>query len=186
MQRKRDTFARWCVLHIWGYWYFSRQSWFQLVFPPVQRFSWCTLHRSLLGSSPSGSRVIRRWGRNRRPGINLFNYRYIERLETDSVVGELMEKRRLNNWFTWNTNHHLRRPQASLHSPEGEKALRPPRSDLRSPSTVSRLGAYPRTRWEFSQENGEQERNDTVESVFPETDPISLFFRFAYIPFCYT
>ena len=26
--------------------YFSRQSWFQLVFLPVQRFSWCTLHIS--------------------------------------------------------------------------------------------------------------------------------------------
>ena len=25
--------------------------------------------------------------------------------------------------------------------------------------------------------------NDTGKSVFPETDPISLFFRFAYIPF---
>ena len=34
----------WCHLHIWGYWYFSRQSWFQLVFPPAQHFSWCTLH----------------------------------------------------------------------------------------------------------------------------------------------
>ena len=71
-------------------------------------------------------------------------------------------------------------------SPEGEEALRPPRSDLRSPCKVSMLGAYPRTRWEFSQENGERERNDTGESVFPETDPISLFFRFVYIPFCYT
>ena len=30
----------------WGYWYFSRQSWFQLVFLPVQHFSWCTLHVS--------------------------------------------------------------------------------------------------------------------------------------------
>ena len=28
-----------------------------------------------------------------------------------------------------------------------------------------------------------QERSDMGESVFPETDPISLFFRFAYIPF---
>ena len=27
-----------------GYWYFSQQFWFQLVFLPVQRFSWCTLH----------------------------------------------------------------------------------------------------------------------------------------------
>ena len=35
-----------CHLHIWGYWYFSRQSWFQLVFHPAQRFSWCTLHIS--------------------------------------------------------------------------------------------------------------------------------------------
>ena len=29
---------RGCHLHIWGYWYFSRQSWFQLVLPPAQRF----------------------------------------------------------------------------------------------------------------------------------------------------
>ena len=49
------------------------------------------------GSSPSGSRVIRRWGRSRRPGKNLFNYRYRGRLETDSVVGELVEKR---GWIT--------------------------------------------------------------------------------------
>ena len=28
------------------YWHFSRQSWFQLVFLPVQHFSWCTLHIS--------------------------------------------------------------------------------------------------------------------------------------------
>ena len=36
----------WCHLHIWGYWDFSWQSWFQLAFPPAQRFSWCTLHIS--------------------------------------------------------------------------------------------------------------------------------------------
>ena len=34
------------VVHIWSYWYFSRQSWFQLVLPPAQHFSWCTLHIS--------------------------------------------------------------------------------------------------------------------------------------------
>ena len=33
-------------LHIWGCWYFSRQSWFQLVTHPAQHFTWCTLHRS--------------------------------------------------------------------------------------------------------------------------------------------
>ena len=26
---------RWCHLHIWGYWYFSWQPWFQLVLPPT-------------------------------------------------------------------------------------------------------------------------------------------------------
>ena len=36
----------WYHLHIWGSWYFSRQSWFQLVIHPAQRFSWCTLHGS--------------------------------------------------------------------------------------------------------------------------------------------
>ena len=50
------------------------------------------------GSSPGGSRVIRRWGRSRCPWKKyIFNYRYIERLETDSVVGRLVEKKRLNN-----------------------------------------------------------------------------------------
>ena len=37
---------RWCHQHIWGYWYFSWQSWFHLVLPPAQCFSWCTLHIS--------------------------------------------------------------------------------------------------------------------------------------------
>ena len=44
-------------LHIWGYWDFSRQSWFQLVFLPVQRFSWCTLLLLLLLSRFSRVRL---------------------------------------------------------------------------------------------------------------------------------
>ena len=36
----------WCHLHIWDYWYFSWQSWFQLVLHPAWDFSWYTLHRS--------------------------------------------------------------------------------------------------------------------------------------------
>ena len=36
-----------------------------------------------------------RW--NRHPRKKTFNYRYRERLETDSVVGKLVEKKRLNN-----------------------------------------------------------------------------------------
>ena len=39
----------------------------------------------------------------------IFNHRYRERLETDSVVGRLVEKKRLNNWITWN----------SIHAPDG-------------------------------------------------------------------
>ena len=34
----------WCHLHIWGYWYFSQQSWLQLVLHPAQHFAWCTLY----------------------------------------------------------------------------------------------------------------------------------------------
>ena len=29
-------------LNIWGYWYFSQQSWFQFVSYPAQHFTWCT------------------------------------------------------------------------------------------------------------------------------------------------
>ena len=37
---------QWCHLHIWCYWYFSWQSWFQLVLHPARHFTWCTMHRS--------------------------------------------------------------------------------------------------------------------------------------------
>ena len=36
----------WYHLHIWGCWYSSQQSWFQLMSNPPWHFSWCTLHRS--------------------------------------------------------------------------------------------------------------------------------------------
>ena len=36
----------WCHLHMWGYWYFSWQSWFQLVIHPAWHFAGCTLHIS--------------------------------------------------------------------------------------------------------------------------------------------
>ena len=36
----------WCHLHIWGYWYFSWQSWFQLEIHPAWHFAWCTLYVS--------------------------------------------------------------------------------------------------------------------------------------------
>ena len=37
---------KWYHLHIWGCWYFSWQSWCQLVLHPAWHFSWCTLHIS--------------------------------------------------------------------------------------------------------------------------------------------
>ena len=49
------------------------------------------------GSSPVGSRVIRRWGRGWRPWKNTYLITDREGLEMDSVVGRLVEKRRLNN-----------------------------------------------------------------------------------------
>ena len=36
----------WCHLPIWGYWYFSRKSWFQLGSHPAQYFIWRPLHIS--------------------------------------------------------------------------------------------------------------------------------------------
>ena len=52
---------------------------------------------NLPGSSPGGSRVIRRWGRSRRLWKNTYLITDRERLEMDSVVGRLVEKKRLNN-----------------------------------------------------------------------------------------
>ena len=42
----------------------------------------------------------------------IFNHRYIERLEMDSVVGRLVEKRGWKTWITWN----------SIHAPHGNSA----------------------------------------------------------------
>ena len=36
----------WYSLHIWGCWYFSWKSWFQLMIHPAQYFAWCNLHIS--------------------------------------------------------------------------------------------------------------------------------------------
>ena len=35
---------KWYHLYIWGCWYFSQQSWFQLVLHPAWHFVWCSLH----------------------------------------------------------------------------------------------------------------------------------------------
>ena len=84
----------------------------------------------------------------------------------------------------WNTNHHLRRPQASFRSPEGEEALRPPRSDLRSPGKISRLGEYPRSRWEFSHKGKERMTwgNQSFQKLIPFLYfSVSLIYFLLYI-----
>ena len=35
---------------IWGCWYFSWKSWFQLVIYPAKHFTWCTWHMSYISS----------------------------------------------------------------------------------------------------------------------------------------
>ena len=40
------TELNWTDLRIWDYWYFSWQSYFQLVLHPALHFAWCTLHIS--------------------------------------------------------------------------------------------------------------------------------------------
>ena len=41
----------WHHPHIWGYWYFSQQSWFQLVLHPAWHFTWYILHMGFPGGS---------------------------------------------------------------------------------------------------------------------------------------
>ena len=36
----------WYYLHVWACWYFSQQSWFQLMIHPAWHFTWCSLHIS--------------------------------------------------------------------------------------------------------------------------------------------
>ena len=36
----------WFHLHVWSYWYFSQQSWFQPGIHSAPHFTWCTLHIS--------------------------------------------------------------------------------------------------------------------------------------------
>ena len=65
--------------------------------PPSMGFSRQEYWSGVPGSSPDGSRVIRRWGRSRRLWKNTFLITDIERLEMDSVVGRSVKKKRLNN-----------------------------------------------------------------------------------------
>ena len=48
----------WYHLHIWGYWYFSWQSFFQHVIYPAQCFTWSTLHRNSISIGASASASV--------------------------------------------------------------------------------------------------------------------------------
>ena len=65
---------------------------------PKIYFSLPLYNHKVPGSSPGGSREFEGGGTESASLEKyIFNYRYIERLETDSVVGSLVEKKRLNN-----------------------------------------------------------------------------------------
>ena len=51
----------WYHLHIWGCWYFSGWSWFQLVIHPAQRFAWCTLYTLSYGGLAEPLRLAPGW-----------------------------------------------------------------------------------------------------------------------------
>ena len=79
---------------------FSNESTLLMRQPKYWSFSFSIIaskEHPVPGSSPSGSRVIRRWGWSRRLWKNTYLITDIERLEMDSVVGRLVEKKRLNN-----------------------------------------------------------------------------------------
>ena len=59
----------WYQLHIWGCWYFSWQSWFQLVIHPTQHFTWCVMYSTYNVNKQSDS--IQPWGTTF-PILNLF------------------------------------------------------------------------------------------------------------------
>ena len=53
---------QWYHLHIWGCWYFSGQSWFQLVIHPAQHFAWCTAYTPSYGGLAEPLRLAPGWG----------------------------------------------------------------------------------------------------------------------------
>ena len=59
----------WYHLHMWGCWYFSWQSWFQLVIHPTQHFTWCVMYSTYNVNKQSDS--IQPWGTTF-PILNLF------------------------------------------------------------------------------------------------------------------
>ena len=141
----------------------------------------------MLGYSPGGSRVIPRGDGISVLGKNLFNYRYKERLEKNSVVGKLVEKKIWITWFMWNTNKTPRQGICTTYV--GHRCLSVLLKERRHwglPGQIleaqAKLAGLVSTHIPDGNSAG-RGKNDTGESVFPGTDPICLFFRFAYILF---
>ena len=80
-----------------------------------------------------------------------------------------MEKRRLNNLVYVEYQSSPMWATGVFPFPEEEEALRPPRSNLRSPGKISRLGEYPCSRWEFSQKGKERmtRGNQSFQKLIP-------------------
>ena len=67
----------WYLLHIWGYWYYSGQSWFQLVLHPAWHFTWWTLHISSNSNESEGNSTEDLLGRSKR-GLYHTLYRKVD------------------------------------------------------------------------------------------------------------
>ena len=67
---------RWCHLHMWGYWYSSLRSWFQLVLYPAWHFAWCSLHISCttMKNSPGSSQIEKAHTQQWRPSATKNKY----------------------------------------------------------------------------------------------------------------
>ena len=98
---------------------------------------------------------------------------------------EIVEKRGRITWFTWKTNKTPRQGVFTVYIRhrrlpgllEEWRHKVPPRSDLRSPGKIRRLGEFPRSRWEFSQKRREREKMTRGKPVFSGTGLFLYFPR---------
>ena len=97
----------------------------------------------------------------------------------DSVVGKLVEKRGWITWFTWDTNKALRQEVCTTYVGHRSLSILPKeRRHWSLPSPILEAQAKFAGLVSTHVPDGNSVRrgkNDTGESVFPETDPISLF-----------
>ena len=107
----------WYHLHIWSWWYFSWQSWFQLVIHRIQHFPWCVMYSTHNVNKQSDS--IQPWC-TPFPILNqsLVNIALISHIQVQvTLEGENRE----GNWdgaWSWRQSFGLRTWSRNLKHPE--------------------------------------------------------------------